>query len=143
MPAVGWQRLGQPQDRREQQRDPDRGEHDEDPAPRGDGERLSADQRREHRRDSHHRHQQRENRAAAAPRNRSRTIARAITTPAPPSVPWMNRSTIRVHIDGAPAQASDATTYPVSPTSSGRRRPSESLTGPVNSWPAAIPSSSG
>ena len=49
-------------------------------------------------------------RAAAAPLNRSRTTARAITTPAPPSVPWMNRSTIRVQIDGAPAHASDAAT---------------------------------
>ena len=79
-------------------------------------------------------------RAAASPRYRSRTIARAITTPAPPSVPWMNRSTISTPIDGATAHASDAAMYPTSPASNGRRRPSESLSGPVKSWPAAIPS---
>ncbi len=79
-------------------------------------------------------------RAAAAPRNRSRTTARAITTPDPPNVPCMNRSTIRIQIDGATAHASDAAMKPTSAVSSGRRRPSASLSGPVNSWPAAIPS---
>ena len=47
-------------------------------------------------------------RAASAPLKTSRTTARAITTPAPPSVPWMNRSTISVQIEGAAAQASEA-----------------------------------
>ena len=47
-------------------------------------------------------------RAAAVPRNRSRTTARAMTTPAPPSDPWMNRSAMRMPIEGAAAHASDA-----------------------------------
>jgi len=48
-------------------------------------------------------------RAARAPLNRSRTIARAITTPAPPARPCSSRSAIKTPIDGASAHATDAT----------------------------------
>ena len=47
-------------------------------------------------------------RAATSPANRSRTIARAMTTPAPPTAPWTKRSPMRAQIDGASAQARDA-----------------------------------
>ncbi len=79
-------------------------------------------------------------RAAIAPSKRSRTTARAITTPTPPARPWTTRRAISVPIDGASAHAAEATVYPTRPASSGRRRPSESLTGPAISCPTAIPS---
>ncbi len=40
---------------------------------------------------------------------------------------------------GATAQAREEKTKEASPISSGRRRPSRSLTGPIRSWPAAMP----
>ena len=60
VPALGGQRLGQPQHRRDQQRNSDRGQHDEHAPPRRDRQQLPADERREHRSDPRHHHQQRE-----------------------------------------------------------------------------------
>ena len=60
--------------------------------------------------------------------------------PAPPANPWTKRSTMSAPIVGASAQATEATTKPAIPISSGSRRPTRSLSGPATSWPAASPS---
>ncbi|GLW80641.1 hypothetical protein Aglo01_51220 [Actinokineospora globicatena] len=49
-------------------------------------------------------------RAIAAPENRSRTAALAITTPAEAATPCANRSTTRGYTEGAMAQASELST---------------------------------
>ena len=79
------------------------------------------------------------NRAAVAPSKRSRTMARAMTIPAAPPNPWMNRNpSSRYTVDTA-LQASEDRTKRPRPTNKGLRRPLRSLMGPMTSWPTAIP----
>ena len=54
-------------------------------------------------------------------------------------MPCRNRNTISDQMSGAAAHATDSTTNATRPTSSGRRRPIPSLTGPATSWPTASP----
>ena len=62
-------------------------------------------------------------RTAAAPECRSRTTARAITTPPAPANPCTNRSPISASTFGATAHSTDATAYTLMAAISGVRRP--------------------
>ena len=72
-------------------------------------------------------------RAASTPEYMSRTIARAITIPVAPAMPCSSRRMSSTAIDGAAAHPSDEAMNSTSPASSGRRRPSVSLSGPTSS----------
>ena len=61
------------------------------------------------------------------------------TTPPAPAMPCRNRKTISAPMSGAAAHATDSAVNATSPTSSGRLRPSPSLTGPATSCPTASP----
>ncbi|GMA87380.1 hypothetical protein GCM10025868_26300 [Angustibacter aerolatus] len=75
------------------------------------------------------------------PLDRSRAIDIALTMPAAAPKPSTKRSAISVSTLGATAHAIAATTNPASPMSSGRRRPTASLSGPSTTWPMARPAS--
>ncbi|GAA3335050.1 hypothetical protein GCM10020358_01740 [Amorphoplanes nipponensis] len=77
--------------------------------------------------------------AAATPACRSRTIARATTTPTPPATPSTRRSPARAGAVGASAHRYEKTAYAPTPAISGRRRPHRSLSGPQTSCPTASP----
>ncbi len=61
------------------------------------------------------------------------------TTPPAPAMPCRNRKAMSAPMSGAAAHASDSTVNAASPASSGRLRPSPSLTGPATSCPTASP----
>ena len=82
----------------------------------------------------------RENRVAAArPTNRSRTIAIVTTDAAAAPTPCITRRPPSTATFGATRHRSDARTCTPTPTSSGRRRPKVSDSGPTRSWPRARP----
>ena len=82
--------------RRDHERDQRRehGQHDEDAAPRRQLQHLAADERREDRRRPVTSISEENSRTAAAPVWRSRTMARAMTTPPAPASPCTSRSPI-------------------------------------------------
>ena len=65
------------------------------------------------------------------PSNRSRMIAVDSTMPAAAVKPWTNRSPVSMPTEPANTMPSEATTYTLSATSSGSRRPSASDTDPI------------
>lgn len=80
-------------------------------------------------------------RATATPLKRSRTIAIATTESAAPETPCRTRKAARSSTDGAMAQSRDAVAWAQRPTTSGRRRPKASESGPITNWPRASPRS--
>ncbi len=67
---------------------------------------------------------------ASAPRNTSRTMARAMTMPLQAPSPWKNRMRIRVWMLGAKAQPMQARQYRAMPANRGGLRPNMSAAGP-------------
>ncbi len=70
---------------------------------------------------------------------RTRTTARAITSPAAPASPCRNRTAMNHSADGTTMQMTEVSVNSAAPTSNGRRRPHASLSGPTTSWPSAMP----
>ncbi len=79
------------------------------------------------------------NRAIAAPENRSRTAARAITIPVAAPSACTALAAIRTSAEGLTAANTEATMKIDTPTSRGPRRPHESESGPATSWPTPRP----
>ncbi len=79
--------------------------------------------------------------AAAVSAKRSPTMAMATTMAAAAPTPCSTRPAPSTSMLGANRQTSDATMCSTMPAISGRRRPSESDSGPMTSWPSASPAS--
>ncbi len=77
--------------------------------------------------------------AAVDPVNRSPTTATATTAAAAAPMPCNPRAMPRAVMFGANMHSSEATMCSTTPATSGRRRPSESDSGPTSSWPSASP----
>jgi hypothetical protein len=60
--------------------------------------------------------------------------------PTPPARPWTNRAAMSVSMVGLSAHSAEVAMYALTPTSSGRRRPNRSDSGPATSCPRASPS---
>ena len=78
---------------------------------------------------------------ASDPTNRSRMSAIATTVADALKKPCSARRPMSASMFGAIAHSRDVSTCSVSPTSTGRRRPNRSDSGPMTSWPTAPPMS--
>ena len=112
------------------------------PAPVGQAQQLAADGRREHRCRAEHEHQPRQHDGGGVcrSRGRARRRSRPRRPPRRPS-PCSRRSPPSTATFGATMHSSDARTCTAVPTSTGRRRPTASETGPRTSWPRPRPTS--
>lgn len=79
------------------------------------------------------------NRVNAGPLHTSLAIARAITIPAPPENPWINRNTRKTEIDDTQAHIIVETVKINIPAVNGPFRPFPSLAGPAKICPTAMP----
>jgi hypothetical protein len=66
-------------------------------------------------------------------------MARAITIPAPPANPVSSRKSSNSSMDGVIAHSAALSANTTTPTSSGRRRPTRSVNGPISNCPSASP----
>ena len=77
--------------------------------------------------------------AAAVPENKSPMTAIATTVVAAAPMPCSPRATPSTVMSGASMHSTDASMCSTIPAINGRRRPSESDSGPTTSWPSANP----